>query len=117
MMNIKAAARLACAAACLTSIAVMPAAQAQMTQNPPGTELVTNGPQGGSSPQNWSPQQNVMQSRQYDRQLETNRAFRQARIQKECGPINDPQLHASCVASFNQDEPVAGASGSQRPSR
>jgi hypothetical protein len=51
----------------------------------------------------------VIDSRNYDRLLETNPAFRQARIQKECGPISDPRLHARCVASFNRDEPHAGS--------
>src|SRR6266481_1302794 len=107
-MIIKIAKNLAFAAGCLTSIAAMPAALAQTAGYPGGTELVTNGPQG-STPPNWSPQQNVVESRQYDRLLESNRGFRQARIQKECGPISDPQLHASCVASFGQDEPLAGS--------
>jgi hypothetical protein len=72
---------------------------------------VTNGPQanpGDFSP-SWSARQNVIESRNYDRLLETNPAFRQARIQKECGPISDPQLHAHCVASFNRDEPSTGS--------
>jgi len=107
-MIIKIATSLALTAACLTSIVALPAAEAQTAGYSGGTELVTNGPQG-STPPNWSPQQNVVESRQYDRLLETNRAFRQARIQKECGPISDPQLHASCVASFGQDEPFAGS--------
>ena len=37
--------------------------------------------------------------RQYERLLRTNPAFRQARMGKECGPITDPQLHQSCLAS------------------
>jgi hypothetical protein len=115
-MIIKTATRLAFAVACVTSIVAMPAAKAQMTGYPGGTEVVTNGPQG-STPPNWSPQQNVMQSRQYDQLLETNRAFRQSRIQKECGPVTDPQLHASCVASFGRDEPLAGSAASRRRSQ
>jgi hypothetical protein len=78
-----------------------------------GTEVITNGPQG-SPPSNWSARQNVIESQRYDRLLETNRAFRQARMRSECGPINDPQLHANCLASFNQDEPIAGSSTSPR---
>ncbi len=96
---------LAFAAACLTAAAAIPAAQAQ-------DQLVTNGPQvspGDNSP-NWSARQNVIQSRQYDRLLETSGAFRQSRMNKECGPIADAQLHASCVASFNQDEPASSTS-------
>jgi hypothetical protein len=65
-------------------------------------QLVTNGPQANVETQSpsWSAQQNVIQSRRYDRLVETNGAFRQARMQKECGPITDPQLRQSCIASF-----------------
>jgi hypothetical protein len=56
---------------------------------------------------NWSPQQNVVQSNHYERMLETNRSFREARMRKECGPITDPELHQSCIASFAQDEPAS----------
>ncbi len=27
-------------------------------------------------------------------------------MRKECGPIDDPQLHGQCMASFDQFEPV-----------
>ena len=57
---------------------------------------------------------NVIQSQRYDRLLETNRGFRQARMRKECGPINDQELRQQCLASFNQDEPYAGSSASRR---
>jgi hypothetical protein len=73
------------------------------------TETVTNGPQG-SPPPNWSARRNVVESERYDRLLETNRGFRQARIRKECGPITDQQLHQQCLDSFAQYEP-AGATG------
>jgi hypothetical protein len=79
---------LALATVCLTALATMPA----------HAEAVP------------SPNQNVVQSQHYDRMLETNRAFRQARMRKECGPITDQQLRQSCLASFNQDEPLAGSS-------
>ena len=106
-MMIRSITSLAFVAACLTSLAATPAADAQYA----GPIPVTNGPQtnpGDFSP-SWSAQQNVIESRTYDRLLETNPAFRQARIQKECGPISDPRLHANCVASFNRDEPYAGS--------
>jgi hypothetical protein len=48
-----------------------------------------------------SAQQNVRESEQYERLVCTNAAFRAKRMQEECGTINDPQLHASCLASFN----------------
>jgi hypothetical protein len=129
---------LALATACLTGLASIPA-QAQMAspnapppaysgqQNyqgdmpttsagPGGTDVISNGPQG-TPPANWSARQNVIESQRYDRLLETNRGFRQARMRKECGPITDPQLHQQCVASFGQDEPYMGSSNPRRPSR
>jgi hypothetical protein len=72
--------------------------------------------QGNVSPTS-SARRNVIQSERYDRILETSRAFRQARIRKECGPITDPQLRQSCLASFNQDEPYSGSSYSRRSYR
>ena len=74
------------------------------------TEVVTNGPQG-SPPPDWSARQNVIQSEHYDRLLESNRGFRQARMRKECGPITDPQLHQQCLDSFAQYEPAGAATG------
>jgi hypothetical protein len=81
-----------------------------------GAEVVTNGPQtneGDVSP-SWSARRNVVESERYDRLLETNRGFRDARMRKECGPITDQQLHQQCLASFSQDEPVAGSSTPRR---
>ena len=52
--------------------------------------------------QSASARRNVTESKQYDRAVETNRGFRQARMRKECGPITDPELRQSCLASFNQ---------------
>jgi hypothetical protein len=72
------------------------------------TDVVTNGPQG-SPPADWSARRNVIESERYDRLLETNPGFRQARIRKECGPITDPQLRQQCLDSFAQYEPYAGA--------
>ena len=43
---------------------------------------------------------NVRQSEQYEQVLRSNPSFRAKRMQEECGPINDPQLHQQCVASF-----------------
>ena len=79
-----------------------------------GTEMVTNGPQAtpGDNSSSWSARRNVTESRQYDRLLETNRGFREARMRKECGPITDPQLRQDCLASFRQDEPAMGSSTS-----
>ena len=95
---------LACAAAALIGIAGLTPARAQWSGP---TQLVTNGPQANVETQspNWSAQQNVIESQRYDRLVETNRGFREARMREECGPITDPQLHANCVASFAQMEP------------
>jgi len=46
--------------------------------------------------------QNVRDSKRYEAVVHANSSFRANRINKECGPINDPQLHANCVASFGQ---------------
>jgi hypothetical protein len=182
-MMIKRAACLAFTAACLTGIATLPAAHAQMANQPPGgdsggnsvglygpnpggpgltpysggapgatqpyptyptapgtygatqpyptypgapsaagtsdTEVVTNGPQG-SPPPDWSARRNVIQSEHYTRLLEHNRAFREARMRRECGPITDPQLHQNCLASFAEYSPWAGSApayGSSSSSR
>jgi hypothetical protein len=90
---------LAFAAACLMTVSALPAAHAQPAQ------VVTNGPQvdqGDVSP-SWSARQNVIESQRYDRLVQTSPAFRHTRMQKECGPITDPQLHADCLASFNEN--------------
>jgi hypothetical protein len=46
---------------------------------------------------------NVRQSQQYEQVLQGNSSFRAKRMQQECGPVTDPELHASCVASFGGD--------------
>jgi hypothetical protein len=43
---------------------------------------------------------NVQQSERYEQVLHSNPSFRAKRMQEECGPITDPQLHSQCVASF-----------------
>jgi len=88
------------ATVCLSMIAATPDAQAVArrtvtVKHPP----ITN--QGDVS-ESWSAQQNVIESKQYERLLQTNHGFRQARMRKECGPITDPELRQSCLASFNQ---------------
>ena len=78
------------------------APQSQYVPPSAGTQVITNGPQtnpGDVSP-SWSPQRNVVESKQYDRLLKGNPAFRQARMRKECGPITDRQLHQQCLDSF-----------------
>jgi len=53
-----------------------------------------------------TPAQNVWKSQQYDYLLRTNGNFRAYRMKKECGPIKNPGLHSSCIASFSAFEPV-----------
>lgn len=50
---------------------------------------------------NQGAQQNVRESQQYESLVCSNPAFRAKRVAQECGPITDPQLHQSCVASFD----------------
>lgn len=59
------------------------------------------------SPGNESAQQNVRESEQYERLLCTNPGFRARRVAQECGSLTDPQLHQSCVASFECKRPHA----------
>ena len=42
----------------------------------------------------------VRQSQTYEQVLQSNPSFRAKRMQQECGPVTDPELHANCVASF-----------------
>jgi hypothetical protein len=105
-MMLKTLASLAMAAGCLTMAANIPAVQAQSS---PPDQLITNGPQG-SPPADWSARQNVRQSERYQRLVDTNRAFRQTRMRKECGPVTDAQLHAQCIASFSQDQSAMSGS-------
>jgi hypothetical protein len=93
---------LAFSTAFLTAIATTPTARAEMGAS--GAEIITNGPQTnpGDRSGSWSAQQNVRDSERYEAVVHSNRSFRASRVQKECGPINDPQLHANCVASFGK---------------
>jgi hypothetical protein len=52
-----------------------------------------------------TPAQNVWQSQRYDHLLSTNASFRAYRMRRECGPIKDSELRASCVGSFSAYEP------------
>jgi hypothetical protein len=99
---------IAFAAAC---VALAPSANAQIIQN----ELVTNGPQASRGDfGDWNARRNVIESRHYERLLQVSPGFRHARMRRECGPINDPQLRASCLASFNQYEPMVGSTVAPR---
>jgi hypothetical protein len=118
-MLLKTATSFAFATACLTAVATLPAHAQMAAPAAPDTEVVTNGPQTnpGDMTPSWSARRNVTESQHYDRLLETNRGFRQARMRKECGPITDPELRQQCLASFHQDEPYMGSSTPRRQSR
>ena len=78
------------------------------------------GAAAAQTPRDPGAQQNVKESQQYEQLLHSNPGFRAQRLQKECGPISDPQLHEQCVASFNADNPggeaaPAGRRSSRRP--
>jgi hypothetical protein len=108
-MMVNTAMTLAFAAACLAAIATTPAAHAEMARR---SVVVKHSPivSPDDVSSSWSARQNVIESEQYDRLLKTNSAFRQARMRKECGPITDPQLRQSCVASFDLKTPYVGSS-------
>ena len=54
-----------------------------------------------------TPAENVRKSQWYDYLLSTDASFRRHRIARECRPIvNDAQLRADCIASFETYEPV-----------
>ena len=118
-MLLKTATSFAFATACLTAVATLPAHAQMAAPDAPGTEVVTNGPQTnpGDMTPSWSARRNVIESQHYDRLLETNRGFRQARMRKECGPITDPELRQQCLASFRQDDPYMGSSTGRRHER
>src|SRR5437764_841557 len=106
-MIMNTATSLALAAACVLAVSALPASAQYASPT-----VMTNGPQtnsGDVSP-SWSARQNVIESQRYERLLQTSPSFRQARMQKECGPITDPRLHADCLASFGQSEPSVGSS-------
>jgi len=46
--------------------------------------------------------QNVRDSRYYESAVHANANFRAAREQKECGPIDDPKIHAHYIATFDK---------------
>jgi hypothetical protein len=62
--------------------------------------IAASGPSWAQSRGSDSASQNVRESEQYERLVCSNPAFRAKRIQQECGSITDPQLHQSCLASF-----------------
>jgi hypothetical protein len=106
---IKSAVTIVMAAACFAAIATVPAGSAEAARR---TVVVKHHPitSSGDVSQTWNARQNIIDSKRYDQLLATNPAFRQARMRKECGPITDPELRQSCLASFNQSESSVGSS-------
>ena len=98
-MIINTALTLAAAAAFLATIATAQAVQAEQARI-----VVKHRPivSQGDVSESWDARQNVTDSKRYEQLLATNPAFRRERMQRECGPITDPQLHQSCLASFNR---------------
>ena len=101
-MIVNIAVTLATAAVCLATIVMTTVVEAQTM---PRTVVVKHPPivGPGDVSDSRSARQNVIESKQYERLLEKNHAFRQARMRRECGPITDPELHQSCLRSFNRD--------------
>jgi hypothetical protein len=100
-------------ATCLSlAVAYLTTAPAALAQTSRQTVVVMHPAPIEPGDLNWNPQRNVVESQQYDRLLQTNPAFRMARIRKECGPVTDPQLHADCLSSFDQYEPSVASTGS-----
>ena len=89
-------------AAFLATIATAPAAHAQTTRP---TVTVKHRPivSQGDVSKSWDARQNVIDSKRYEQLLATNPAFRRERMRIECGTITDPQLHQSCLASFDRN--------------
>jgi hypothetical protein len=101
-MIMHAAVTLVSAAVWLATIAAASVAYAQMMRP---TIVVKHPPIGspGDVSGSWSARQNVIEDKQYEQALRTNPAFRQARMGREWGPITDPELHKSCLASFDRN--------------
>ena len=107
-MILNSAMTLVVAAGCLAAMAAIPAGSAAARQ----TVVVKHPPvvSAGDVSGTWDARQNVIDSKRYEQLLRTNPAFRQARMRKECGSITDPQLHQSCIASFDRYGPSVGSS-------
>ena len=90
--------------ATIALLSAMPCAHAQIAPAPDRVDIYSysDAPvvSPGDNPANWSARQNMADSRRYDQLTRTNPAFRAARIRKECGSINEPDLYRQCVATF-----------------
>ncbi|HWD58788.1 MAG TPA: hypothetical protein VG308_10940 [Stellaceae bacterium] len=80
-----------------------------------GAALAQSQPPAAPGAVNETPDQNVRASRQYQQLVCTNKAFRQHRIDKECGPLQGSQFYDSCVASFSCDKTPSDANWRNAP--
>ena len=112
-MIINTALSLAVGIALLATIVTIPTVHAQQARP---TVVVKHRPivSQGDVSESWDARQNVIDIKRYEQLLRTNPAFRQARMRKECGSITDPQLHQSCLASFDRYGPSVGSSQAPR---
>jgi hypothetical protein len=78
-----------------------------------GAALAQSPAAGGAL--NETPDQNVKASRQYQQLVCTNKAFRQHRIDKECGPLQGSQFYDSCLASFDCNKTPSDANWRNAP--
>jgi hypothetical protein len=98
---------LAVAVAFLATVAIASTVYAQQARP---TVVVKHRPivSRGDVSKTWDARQNVIDSKRYEQLLRTNPAFRRERMRIECGSITDPQLHQSCIASFDRYGPTGG---------
>jgi hypothetical protein len=91
--------------ALLVTIAIAPTVYAQQART-----VVKHRPivSQGDVSESWDARQNVIDSKRYEQLLRTNPTFRRERMRIECGSITDPQLHQSCIASFDRYGPAGG---------
>ena len=106
-MIINTALTLAFVVALLATIVTIPMVQAQQARP---TVTVKHRPivSQGDLSETWDARQNVIDSKRYEQLLRTNPAIRRERMRIECGSITDPQLHQSCIASFDRYGPAGG---------
>lgn len=95
-------------AGCVIVLAV-PASQAQIIDTQAQLRTTAPHPKAGDRVDRMA-SSDRMENGRYEHLLRTDPAFRQSRMQKECGPITDLQLRVSCEDSFSawQDEPSLG---------
>src|SRR5689334_5013956 len=90
---------IAFATGCAIALAV-PVVQAQVVDTQ--GQLRTMEPRSNASHGvEWMASSDRMEDGRYEHRLRTDPAFRQSRMQKECGPITDMVLRVRCEDSFS----------------